>query len=78
MVKREQDPSSSKKKQPNTYARYSGIAFQMIIIVIAGVYAGIWLDEKLNLKKPIFTLVLSFLSVILSMYSVIREFLKEK
>jgi ATP synthase protein I len=78
MAKKEQEPSSSKKRPLNAYARYSGIAFQMIFIVVAGVYAGIWLDNKLEWDKPVFTMILSFLSVIVAMYSVIREFLKEK
>jgi ATP synthase protein I len=78
MAKKPLEQSNSKKKQPNEYARWSGIAFQMIGIVVAGVWAGIWLDNRFELRFPVFKLILSFLSVVLAMYSVIREFLKNK
>jgi ATP synthase protein I len=78
MGKRPPEQSNSKKKPLNDYARWTGIAFQMIGIVVAGVWAGIWLDNKLELRFPIFKLVLSLLSVVLAMYSVIREFLNKK
>ncbi len=65
------------KKPLNDYARYSGMAIQMIVIILIGVLGGIKLDEFLSLKFPIFTLVLTLLSVFLAMFFVIRDFLKK-
>ncbi len=65
------------KKRLNDYARYSGLAFQMIAIILIGVFAGIKLDEWLALKFPVFTLVLTLLSVFLSIFFAIRDFLKK-
>lgn len=65
------------KKRLNDYARYSGMAFQMIAIILIGVFAGIKLDEYLSLKFPVFTLLLTLLSVFLSMYFVMKDFLKK-
>ncbi len=65
------------KKQLNDYARYSGMAVQMIAIILIGVLGGIKLDEVLSLKFPLFTLVLSLLSVFLSMFFAIKDFLKK-
>ncbi|NJM14645.1 MAG: AtpZ/AtpI family protein [Bacteroidales bacterium] len=50
----------------NSYARYSGIAFQMMAIIAAGVFGGLKLDRWLVLKVPVFTIVLSLLAVALS------------
>ncbi len=69
---------SKQKNHLNNYAKYSGIAFQMLAIILIGVYGGIKLDQWLNLKFPVFTVVLSIGSVALAIYSVIKEFLKKK
>jgi F0F1-type ATP synthase assembly protein I len=74
-----ENPEKTKepKKQLNDYARYSGMAIQMIAIILLGVLGGIKLDEFLSIKFPIFTLVLTLLSVFLAMFFVIRDFLKK-
>ncbi len=69
---------NSRKKSLNSYAKYSSIAFQMLLIILAGVYAGIKLDAWLKIKFPIFTLILSLGAVALSIYYVIKDFLKNK
>lgn len=66
------------KKSLNNYSKYSGIAIQMGIIILAGTWGGIKLDEKLKLNFPIFTVILSFLSVILAMYLMLKEFIGKK
>ncbi len=73
------NPSYKKnKKNLNNYSKYSGIVFQMALIILAGTWGGIKLDEKLKLEFPVFTVVLSFLSVILAMYVVLKEFIGKK
>ena len=52
-----------KKNYLNNYAKYSSIAFQMLAIILIGVWGGYKLDEWLDLKFPIFTVTLSLLSV---------------
>lgn len=66
-----------KKRQLNAYARYSGIAFQMLIIILLGVFGGFKMDSWLE-TRPVFTLIFSFLSVILAIYSVTRDLLRKK
>ena len=73
------DPSLKKKKKLlDNYARYSSIAFQMLIIILIGVFGGIKLDQWLGMKFPVFTVILSIASVMLAIYSVTRELLKPK
>jgi F0F1-type ATP synthase assembly protein I len=66
-----------KKRLLNSYARYSGMAFQMLAIILLGVFAGFKLDHWLNIK-PILTIVFSFGSVVLAIYYVTRDLLKKK
>lgn len=64
------------KKTLNAYARYSGMAFQMVAIILLGTYGGWKLDQWLN-TKPVFTVILVLISVVLSIYFVTRDLLKK-
>ena len=68
---------NQKKKHLNNYAKYSGIAFQMLAIILIGVFGGVKLDEWLELKFPVFTVILSLLSVSLAIYTVVKDLLKK-
>lgn len=71
------DPSFRKKKKSlDSYTRYTNIAFQMLIIILVGVFGGIKLDQWLKMSFPVFTVILSVLAVILSIYTVTRDLLK--
>jgi len=49
------------------------IAFQMGIIIAAGVFLGIWLDEKFPNKFSAYTISLSLLGVFIALYQVYRS-----
>ncbi len=53
------------------------MAFQMAAIIVGGVLGGIELDKWLKLKFPIFTLVLTLLSVFLAIYYFIKDIIKK-
>jgi hypothetical protein len=57
--------------------RYSAMGFQMAAIIFLATWGGVKLDEYLEMKIPVFTLTFSLLSVILSIYYFIRDFLKK-
>ncbi|MBC3845713.1 AtpZ/AtpI family protein [Winogradskyella echinorum] len=61
------------KLKSASYARFSGIAFQMIAIIGIGSYSGVKLDELYPNKHNVYTIVLSLLSVIISIVFVIRR-----
>ena len=64
------------KKTTNTFARYSGMAFQMIAVLLIAAYAGQWLDKHFQNKVPWFTLVLLLIGVMASMYLIIKTVTK--
>ncbi|TAL58553.1 MAG: AtpZ/AtpI family protein [Bacteroidetes bacterium] len=68
-----------KDQKPNTYwFKYSGMIFQMGIIIALGVWGGIKLDEIFPVTKfPIFTITFSLLSVLGAMYWMIKDLLKK-
>lgn len=65
-------------KSLSNYAKYSNLAFQMIAILLIGVFGGIKLDHWLKLNFPVFTVVLSVLATVLAIYYVIKDFIRMK
>lgn len=63
------------KKQYSDYVKYTAMATQMIAIMVIGVLGGRKLDSWLQLKYPIFTLVLTLLSVFCALYFSLRDFI---
>ena len=70
----EKEKSSKKKpKQFNSFARFSGIAFQMGATIFLAAYAGKWLDQKYPSEKKWFTIGLTLLGVGFALFNVLRQ-----
>lgn len=67
-----------KKKQLNTYARFSGIAIQMGVTIAGGVWTGSWLDQRYEVYPQLFTIIFSLVSVFAALFLVIREVMRIK
>ena len=76
MQKNQNNKEEDKKPPLYNYAKYSGVAFQMVAIILIGVFGGVKLDAYLHLGFPVFTVVFSLLSVFLAIYYVIKDLLK--
>jgi hypothetical protein len=59
------------------YARYSALAIQAGVIIFAGTFGGLKLDQYLNLRFPVFTVILSLLSVFSAIWLLVREVIKK-
>jgi F0F1-type ATP synthase assembly protein I len=72
----QQNPKNRRNKGIRDFARYSGLAFQMIGIILITTWGGIKLDKLTGTGKPVFTIILSLLGVFAAIYSAVRDFLK--
>jgi F0F1-type ATP synthase assembly protein I len=63
-------------KEGNDFARYTGIAFQMIAIILITTWGGIKLDKISGFEKPVFTIILSLLGVFAAIYTVVKDFIR--
>jgi len=61
------------KDRLNNYAKFSGIAIQMFVIIALGTFLGYKLDESYPNKHHLYTLILSLSAVIISIVYVIRR-----
>ena len=65
-------------KEPlNNYARYSGIAIQMLVIIFLGVFGGYKLDQALS-TSPLLTVILSLGGVAIAIYLAVKDVIKIK
>lgn len=63
------------KKKLDNFIRYSSMAFEMVAIMGVGAFAGVKLDQWLDLSFPVFTVGLLLLAVVGAIYNAIRKFL---
>jgi ATP synthase protein I len=69
--------SHKKDIKINNFARYSGLAFEMLGIILLGVYGGKKLDQIWDMH-PVFVVIGSLLGVTLSLYISLKDFIGRK
>lgn len=69
--------NNSKKKPLNQYAQYSGMGFTMAAVMLLMIWGGYKLDEHFD-KKPVFTVILTLLSIPVALYLSLKDLLKKK
>jgi uncharacterized membrane protein len=60
-------------KPANDYIKYTGIAFQMIVIIGVLSFVGYEIDKRTNHTTPWVTAALSLAGVFISLYLVIKS-----
>jgi F0F1-type ATP synthase assembly protein I len=73
---KKKNPKNLQNKGTGDFTRYTGLAFQMIGIILITVWGGIKLDKLTGWKTPVFTIVLSLLGVFAAIYTAIKDFIK--
>ena len=71
------EPQPASSGRFRAFAKYSGIAFQMLAIIGLSTWLGTWLDGHFYSKNPWFTITLMLLGLLLALYQVIRSLTKE-
>ncbi len=66
------------KKKGNDFARFSGMAFEMLAIIGGMTWGSVWLDEQIGAEIPWFTIILSPLSVIIAGLMIIKDLNRNK
>ena len=64
------------KKGIKDFARYSGMAFQMIGIILFTTWGGMELDKITDFTRPVFTIILSLFGVFAAIYFAVKDFIK--
>ncbi|MBC6608606.1 AtpZ/AtpI family protein [Hymenobacter sp. BT188] len=70
-------PTNSNPDRLRTFAKYSGLGFQMLVIIGLSAWAGTALDERFQNERPWYTIVFMLLGVFIAMYQVIRSLTRD-
>ena len=70
-------PIRKKSKQVNSYIKYSGLGFQLLVTIAIAGWLGYLLDRYLSLKLPVFMLICILVGFAGSVYSIYRSINKE-
>lgn len=57
----------------DAYLKYSGMAFQMGIIILVGTYAGKKLDEHFQSERPYLTVFMALFSIFAALYITLKD-----
>jgi len=71
-------PTEQVNKNRNSYLKYSGLGFQFAMLIVVAIFAGKWLDKKMDMTRPVFTLLLVLLFFSLFMYKLYKELIKTR
>jgi F0F1-type ATP synthase assembly protein I len=79
-----EEQGSQKKKNPikpgnkgvRDFGKYSGLAFQMVAIILITTLGGVKLDKMTGWQTPVFTIILSLLGVFAAIYFTVKDFIK--
>ena len=63
----------NKRKQPNRLLTLTMVATQMGVTIFLGASLGKYLDERYSTPKPWFTISLTLFSLLVSLYSVLKQ-----
>lgn len=70
----EKSPQNNRLKK---WAKYSGMAIEMMAIIAVGTWAGYKIDERRGADFPLWTLILSLVSVFSALYLTIRNVMRD-
>ena len=73
--KQTEKKKSSSNKNAHAVLKYSGMAFQMLIIIAIGVFIGKKLDEYFALETPYLTILFIILSLPIALYTSLKDLL---
>ena len=68
-------PKNRQNNPLSSYAKYSGLAFQMGSVIAVAVWGGVKLDKLIETNKT-FTIILSLTGVFAAIYVALKDFIK--
>jgi len=66
-------PNKEDKNFRNNFVKYTGIFFQMLVVIGLFAFIGYKIDEHRNSRTPIYTEGLSLVGFIISIYQVVKQ-----
>lgn len=61
--------NSYSPSDPPTFLKYIGLSFQLFVIIGGGTWLGWYIQQKSQIKFPVWLLLFCFLSIVISFYN---------
>lgn len=74
---KEPEKKSQQRQPTKNSMQYTGMAVQMLVPIVIGFFGGVKLDEYLQNKIPICTLLLGLTGIAVGIYLSIKDFIKK-
>jgi hypothetical protein len=80
-MEEQEQPKKKRQFKPQNkglrdFGRYSGLAFQMVAIILLTTWGGVEIDKHTGWHTPVFTIILSLLGVFAAIYVSVKDFIK--
>ena len=73
--------NESKKNEQNgppAYVKYIGLSFQLFGVIGGGTWLGWWIQQKSDMKFPLWLLLFCFASIGIAFYQLIKSMQQDK
>ncbi|MCL6524248.1 MAG: AtpZ/AtpI family protein [Thermoflavifilum sp.] len=57
----------------SSWIRYTSMTTELLVTIGLGVVVGLWIDRKLHLSIPIFTLILSLGALVVALWRIVKS-----
>lgn len=64
----DKETEKEKKGNSNSYVKYIGLSFQLFGIIGGGTYIGWLIQERSEMKFPVWLLLFCFISIVIAFY----------
>lgn len=69
----DKDEAEEVEEAASSYGRYGAMGIQMVVLIVAFAYGGHWLDGRLELHTPWFTLLGSLIGIAGALWTLFKE-----
>ncbi len=69
----ENDKLKKQRQLLHSYARYSGVAFQMLGIMAVFIFGGWKLDQHFQTNTPWITAIMAILGIALALFTILKQ-----
>ena len=77
-MSKSQKNKESKDQGAVNYAKYSGLAIQMGVIVFIGAFVGSKIDAHFATAKPYFTVLFALIGIVAALYLTLKDLIRNK
>lgn len=77
-MEKRKERKSEGEDGPPVYVKYIGISFQLFGIIAAGTYLGYWIQQRSEMKFPLWILLFCFFSVFVAFYQLWVQMKRDK